>query len=352
MIATAPAPKMTHAEYQRYNFFRAPEWRWERVLRLVDRSGFRAARCTRRDDAAVRGAKNFLLRWRNGDADAREVLLWENPALHDAYRFHRSAAEDPREVMAIQARLLARMTPEEVAATHGIHPDTVRWYADLFFDVVPYLDARDWITKRVLLPALVRSPPQAAAPDPTRAARVDRISESFYDGSLKLFAYFGGRHVVDEMLAGMAVGKPAVSGEAVSQWHDEGMSRSIRMRSNQAAKLFELNRYNVMELFQIHAKLVELDRSEDNQAKSAGSYERSVKALVEEIPWAVGADGEKLYGGTVLGRLDAMAGEARDDEVLMLASGRTAGTLSDYPAELPPPRKVKTAALTAPDPDK
>ena len=33
---------------------------------------------------------------------------------------------------------------------------------------------------------------------------------------------------MDEMLAGMAVGKPAVSGEAVSAWHDEGRIRAQR----------------------------------------------------------------------------------------------------------------------------
>jgi hypothetical protein len=51
-----------HAEFQKHNFFRRPNWRWERVVAIHDNvtpSG-QPGKCSRRDDAFVKEAKPGL----------------------------------------------------------------------------------------------------------------------------------------------------------------------------------------------------------------------------------------------------------------------------------------------------
>lgn len=342
----------TYAEYQKYNFFRSPEWRWERVLALVDGKDGIPGRCTKRDDDVVRKARNFVLRWRNGDDDAREKLLWENAGLYYAYEYQQKLVDDPEAAMYIQARLLARQTPEHIASIMGIMPDSIRWYSELFFDIVPYVEQRDWVTKQVLLPAIIRSPVKSVDEQEQggNTFKDSTVARPFMDGSLKLFAYFGGTHLVDMLIAGMQAGKPLSSPDDLDNWLDNNITTTVRQRTAQAARLFEINKYNVMELFTIHNQIVAIAKSADNQDQTKSTQERHIKAMMDEIPWAVGSDGEKLYKNSVVGRFDNMASELRDDELLKLASGQTAATLgTDFPDQLPPPRNDKKSVLLSND---
>jgi len=333
----------TYADYQKYNFFRTPAWRWERVLQLVDRSGSSPGRCTRRDDAVVRAAKSFVCRRRCADAAGLERLRFENPGLFYAYEFYERAQDDPEAAMYIEARLLARQTFDQVAEAMGVLPEAVRWYSELFFDVVPYLDRRDWVSKHVIVPAVLRSAGPALPPaDPAATPRDAAVVRPFLDGTLKLFAYYGGPQLVDLMIGGLQAGRPLTSADAADEWFDQVIGTTLRRRAAQAAQLFEVNRYNVMELFAAHARLMEIARSGDNQEQARSLLERHIQATIEDIPWVVGSDAERVYGRTEVGRFDAGAAELRDDELLLLSSGRpaSAAVRSDgLPDRLPEPRR-------------
>lgn len=341
----------TYADYQKYNFFRTPEWRWERVLKILDRpDGSPPGRCTRRDDDVVRAARYFALKWRKGDPEIREKLLWDFPGLYYAYDFHQRLDDDPEAALYIQARLLARQTPDEIAAAMGVLPEAVTWYADLFFDVVPYLDKRDWVTKQILVPAMLRTAASAKAKAVTEEAgfKDSTVARPLMDGSLKLFAYFGGPHLVDFLITGMQAGRPLASPDDLTGWLDNVVSTTVKLRTAQAAKQFEINKYNVMELFTVHNQIMAIEKSEDNQDQTKTTQERHIKAMMDEIPWATGDDAGRLYAGTAVGRFDNMPAELRDDEVLLLASGQPAPSLAgDYPRALPAPRREKTADLAA-----
>ncbi len=356
-LAVIPAtPIKTFADYQKYNFFRPPDWRWDRVMKLVDRKD-KAGRCTRRDDDYVRAARNFLLRWRKEDIteQERDRLLFEMPGMYFAYDFHRRLNDDHEASMYLQARLLAGQTPEQIGEAMGVMPEAVTWYAAIFFDVADKLKNRDWVTKQIIAPALARgnAPPKMVADDdeeedlPPTPFKDSTVAKPFLDGSLKLFAYFGGPHLVDLMIGGMESGKPLTSPDDLKNWMDGTWSTILRRRSMQAAMSFEVNKYNVLELFAVHTRIIEIERSEESNEQARTTTERHIKAMVDEIPWAVGDDGVKLYGGTTVGRFDSMAGELRDDELLRIASGQTAPTLSDYPDKLPPPRRDKKSVVMA-----
>jgi len=330
--------------FQRYNFYRKPEWRWDRVLTMVDRNDS-PGRCTKHDDEFVREARKFTLLHRGAeDNEAREKLFWDNPGLYYAYDFYMKR-ENPAEcegAMFIEARLLARQNYEQIAAAMTTHPEAVRWYEALFFNVMPYLNARDWITKHVLMPAFDKHHNNVMAPDDGVALpfRDSTVAYPFKDGSLKLFAYFGGPFIVDFMIQGLQAGKPLTSGEDLASWLDKTWSNTVRRRSAQAAMQFEINKYNVTELMAIHSRIIELDNSEEAQDKQKTATDRHIQALIDEIPWAVGDEGKKTYGKTIVGRFDEMAAELRDDELLQLAAGQAVPRLAkDFPERLPPPRK-------------
>lgn len=341
----------TYADYQKFNFFRTPAWRWDRIVELVDRDDGVMGRCTKRDDEFVRAGRSFYGRWRNGDAEMRQKLLWENPGLFYAYDFHQKLTEDPDAVMYIQARLLARQTYDEIAEIMGVLPSAVEWFARLYFDVTDNLERRDWITKQILIPAMMRSTLAPVQTDPGHPSiyKDSTVAKPFMDGSLKMFAYFGGKHLVDVLISGMQAGRPMASQDDLAGWLDTNITNTLRRRTAQAAHLFEINKYNVMELFAVHTRIVEISQSDESKEQTKSIQERHIKAMMDEVPWAVGGEGSKMYKTHMglLGHLDDMAGELRTDEVLRIASGQTLPDVgSDFPRQLPAPRRDKKAVLT------
>src|SRR5579862_6417329 len=193
-------------EIEKHNPFRRPDWRWQRVLDLVER--FPApGRCSRGDDEWVQAARSFLCYWRNGDERLRDQLHQEIPGLVYAIQIYEQRKDTPLPASFIEARLLAGQAAELIAKEHSTIPAAVRWYEALFFNVREYLHHRDWITSRVLAPlvishldcfAALRDDGAAAPARPPDA--VTPVALPFDDVSLKFYAYFGGPVLVDLMI--------------------------------------------------------------------------------------------------------------------------------------------------------
>jgi hypothetical protein len=150
----------------------------------------------------------------------------------------------------------------------------------------------------------------------------------------------------------MQSGKPLTSPDDLGAWCDNNIKTTIRRRTMQAAHLFEINKYNVMELFAVHTRIMEIEKADESLDNVKTTTERGIKTMIDDIPWAVGADGELIYTKNMplLAHLDNMSAEARDDEVLLIGSGRTAPTLADdFPRQLPPPRREKASVITNTD---
>lgn len=342
-----------YAEYQKYNMFRLPTWRWDRVLRLCEKSG----RCTSRDDNYIKTGREFLQKWRNRSGERRQELFYEYPGLFYAHEAHLRGLEDPSQVLLLEARLLTRMSYKEIADACDTIPDTVEWYEALFFNVRDKLKARDWITSRVLVPAMVRNFGLLDAPHhaaPSSAADDDEddspqqqqpgpwsdrvIARPFLDASLKMFAYFGGPILCEFMIHGFQAGKILSTSDNLTQFLDEHWALTLRARSTQAARTFQINKYNVMELFQTHARILEIEKSEDSMDQKRSTIERHVSALMDEIPWNVGDAGEEHFAGTKVITYDNSAGELRDDELHLVAAGHKVKSTDGLELlRLPPP---------------
>jgi hypothetical protein len=334
-----------NATYQKKSFFCRPDWRWERVMSMMRWSN--PGRCTRHDDEFIRAARKFQLRWQHIESEAdRERLFWDMPDLYYAHEFHERYSSEPEGALFIEARLLARQSFEHIAEVMKTTPGAIRWYEALFFNVVEHLNARDWITKQVLLPAFDRHyAPAPVSHDGVVMPRDSTVAHPFLDASLKLFAYFGGPHLVDFFIHALPVGKPLTSPDDMANWLDATWAAIIRRRSVQAALQFEVNKYNAMELFQIHARIIEFERSEESREQQRTVTERHIQAMIDEIPWAFGDEGDKVYRDTEVGRFDRMAAELRDDELLQVAAGGQAPDLGkDWPDKLPAPSRKSGAA--------
>src|ERR1700677_3869694 len=140
----------------KYNPSLRPEWRFNRVLEMVDRPTANPGRSTTRDDIYVKSLRRFILRYRySDDPQARNVLWHENPGLYWAFELYELKVDNlDHKAALIEARILAGQSDEDIAQELGTMPEVPEWYEALFFNVRDRLGNLDWIMDAVLYPAL------------------------------------------------------------------------------------------------------------------------------------------------------------------------------------------------------
>ena len=311
----------TYTDVRLYDPFLRPDWRFERVLRLVSRVPT-PGRTTKRDDSHIKDARSFMLRWNRGE-EWRENLLDENPGLYYAHSIFANLHMDPEVKFMLEARLLASQPVEEIADRLKTLPETVSWYEKLFFNVSPFLRHHDWIVKHVLLPSSDRfveheDDDNDAAPVPQGTPLVVR---PHLDMTLKFFAYFGGPILCDFMISGFRRGNAVQNADEISGWLDDQWRATLQRRSAQSAGVFEVNRYNVMELFATHARIIELQKGEESGEERRSSFTRHVSTMLSQLPWTVGRRGAEQYAGSTMGDLDNAAAEINDEELILIGGG-------------------------------
>jgi hypothetical protein len=325
--------------YQTFNPFRTLHWRFERVLEMVDQQPT-PARATRADDKYVRGLRNFLLRYRRYNASGRQRLMMENPGLYTAWLLHERAEDEYETVFIIQARILARQSDKEVAREFSTLPSAIEWYEKLFFNVRDRFDAHDWILRKVLAPALTES--RVRAEEQTPEGRLPRspLAEPFFDSSLMLFAYFGGPLAVDFMLSGFRRDLRLQTNDDVGPWLNEYTMQAAKRRAAMAVGQFEVNKYNVMELFSFITSIMTIEKSADHEDQSRTAIESNIEKMLGQLSFSLGRQAEEMVEGTIIGELDQGAAELRDGELLLLQSGGEIETLDELREfKIPEPRK-------------
>lgn len=322
--------RKTYNNIQLADPFLRPYWRYTRVLAMM--ASMPPERCRRYDDEWIRGYRKFLISWQN--ENNREALKHENPGLFFAHSIHNRIVEDPDMGLIIEGRLLTGETVENIADSIKTIPETIQWYEKIFFSVQDFLTHPDWILKQVLLPAIDRfvidpeDDSDTSDPDPvggiihTPKSPVPPIAKPHFDMSLKFFAYFGGPKVCDLMLSGFRPDMRVTSYDEIHDFFNEQFAVQIKRRSAQVAGLFDINRYNVMELFAVHTKLIEIQRAVDKDpAQKHNEFERNLIAMLDALPFASGKAGKDMYEGTLIGKVDSSAAEMSDEELLTAGAG-------------------------------
>lgn len=339
-------------QFQHYNLFRTPDWRFQRVLEISDRET--PGRCTPSDDSYVRSCRNFYLKRRHADSHGkRERLFYENPGLYFAYEIYENAPDNPAPAAIIEARLLASQTYQEIADLLGTLPTTIEWYEKLFFNVVDRLHQRDWITTAILIPTIRENFGEDKFILQQNTGKVVRIaaevSKPFLDASLKFFAFFGGRYLVDLMLTGFEPGKPVKSMEELSGWIDRNWKTSVRRRSVMSIPQVKINAYNVMELFDTHTKIMAIEAATDTE-ETKTAMEANLKAMLDELPFTSGQVAANIHARQPIGIHDEQLANLRDSELYEIQSGKATGPRLPKLDKMPI-KPAKVAALNRTEED-
>lgn len=297
-----------HRAYQIFSPFREPKWRLNRVLTLVDHEPRPLRSSRRRDDAYIMAYRKFLLKFRTCEDDEARLAMF--PAFPGLFYAHLLYYHPDREWRAlVEACILAGMPDEEVAAELSTLPETVTWYERIFFNVRDRLDCEIWIIKNLL-----------GRPEERRGGQDGRISDDQWAMLLKLFGYYGGPAVLKVLLAGFQRrGQRPRSAEEVRDWYDEAAITNIRRQAVAGARTFEVNKYNIMQLLDLHTRLLELARATEQGAPSS-DVEQNVEALIHGLSWTAGAAGRMKAAPALLTFQDTDA-ELRADEALAMAAG-------------------------------
>jgi hypothetical protein len=123
------------------------------------------------------------------------------------------------------------------------------------------------------------------------------------------------------MISGFRRNNHVLNSDNLAEFFNSQFTLQVQRRSAQAAGQFEVNKYNVMELLNTHARLMELQKSDKSQEVRHNEFEKNVSAMMLEIPWSVGKNGEQLYQGTPVGKYDMGPVELNSEEAILIAAG-------------------------------
>lgn len=312
--------------------FLRPYWRHERVVKMLDTVP--PERCKRHDDIWIRDYKTFLYQWKKSE-DNRDKLMYDNPGLYFAYILFDRMYIEPELRLIIEARLLAGESYKAIAEGCKTIPETIQWYERLFFNVYDFLDHYDWVLKHVLLPASDRFVAEEGDDeddeDDFQVPRSTAVVDPHLDMSLKFFAYYGGPVVCDVMISGFRRDRRVASPEGLEDYFNDHFMNQIMMRSAQAAGRFEINKYNVMELFATHSRIIEIQKTVKADDERHSNIDQHIGALLNELHFDAGKSSKKLYDGTAIGSYDEGASEVDPDELLLLGAGIKPNSLNDAP---------------------
>lgn len=163
--------------------FRPVNWRWERARWLREHGKYLKRAM---DDEFTDVAKKFQSeedRVRNPVDSFR--LEAKYPGVFNAKELYEREERDAR--WTIEARLLAGESYDRIATRHMTSPEVIFWYEKLFFNVLPCLNAPDYIVNVVIGSAVHHG-----------------LTDREYDLLWKLFGYFAKGFVLDFLITTFA----------------------------------------------------------------------------------------------------------------------------------------------------
>jgi hypothetical protein len=309
-----------NVSYHNADPFRLPSWRYDAALRLLDQYNqnphLEVAFNRRSTDTFVRDAYEFSRIWQNlriDDYDNREQDFQEaydyNKHMFTAFQLHLNPDSEMRSI--VEASVLAGESNKNIQERTGIKALAIRLYEKLFFNVRDRLKHDYYIIKMVLATAAASAVPSDGSWTPLQK-----------DLTYKLFAYKGGPIVFDLFLCGFQVSGMPRNVKEAGPWIDAAIESGIKRQTAMASRLLEVNKYNVMQLFDVYLRIVE---RQQQAAKADGGvkadWTRNVETFLNEIPWSTGKSENSKKMTKEQKSYELTAVEPRADEMLSLAQG-------------------------------
>lgn len=339
----------TFAAYEAGNIYRRPDWRHARIRRTSSQG----TRLSTRDDEYTKEFKRFYTRYQYATETDKFLLQAENPALFAAMEIYEKSVVDPSVKFLIEARILTGESLESIADGLGCDPDTIFWYEKIFFNVLDRLDNPDYIFRAVIVPAYRQqieipgdvNPDDYLSGDSRLGSREEpALTDNWFDGTLKLFAYRGGQMVLDTMVNNCPTTAKPKTANGVNEWLDEFVINGIKRKAAQIVVKLKINKYNAMELLKINAELISAQKAlESGTAIGTQEYTTEVAKISQRLVtmWQFGdnSTGRTVEGKdvpSVIDRFDSSSAVLRAEES-MTYDPRT-GTVrigGDVPLDFP-----------------
>ncbi len=278
-----------------------PDWRWQRATSLADGP---LGPQSDEADPAIRTASQFWRFWMTARSQEQLGLLARRmPLLFAAYHIHR---ENGVIRHALEARILARQTPEIIAQHLGIAAPVVRGYERIFFDVRDRLANRAYVLHRVIGPRLHAERPWK------------------YDLTWKFWAYVGGPLVLDLLMRTARPSEVPTSDEGVPAFWSQQTQAALVQKLAVAAQNMREDRPTDAVLLLTAIKKLKEDEVPDD------AFHRSIQAILHSIPWVIGND-YKLIPELANSPYVNCAAELRDRELLLAAQGKHTAEMLELP---------------------
>ena len=287
---------------------RACDWRYSRVLELLDSNRMtrdpwgrpRYPHLRKTDDDYVRALREYLLAYRRRkDIDHGELIGQKYPLLDIAYKT-RTAGDRWMSDM-IEAAVLSGLPNQAIAFLAKTDQDVVHVYQKLFFDVKDHLKHRYWILQQIYRNQNALSVPEEAT-------------------VVRLFAYFFGPITLDFFATGFTQSRHLESMDELPEAMTKFINQSIRRRVAMTVNAVEVNKYNMSKVYELHTKLIELDRSDQSESKAKSMFDVTVSQFLTTNTWALGLEtGEEVVPKAALALQKQTGRVLRDNELHHLA---------------------------------
>lgn len=255
---------------------RSPAWRYNRAKILADVKPH-PRQCVRHlDDAIVRSLRNYLIakariQRQYPDTDWEMRLCYLDPMNWQADRIFQ--LEDSNiSRLALEARILAGQTDQEIAQTMGMQFRSVQHYALSYYNVRDRLDQIDYIAG-VVVGGMFRQ----------------GLSDWRADVSVRFFAYFCGPKILEHLLYGLSknIIHPDTP-EEINQYLDDQYKTLVRLQSVTTMVGFMPNNFNFFQVLEAHNTLLKLTKKQEDDEGMANTASAVIGAMQALVPFALG----------------------------------------------------------------
>lgn len=293
------------------NLKRAPHWRWLRAME-IDGGGFKATRALDGPDG-FRWIRRALRFKRRLDGAGNQTAALYNVVLADRAMFwaHAIWADEKSPVRwAIEARVLADESDDQIAEKIGARADVINAYVNTFFDVREKMRHMDYVVNVVMAEAVTRG-----------------LQERHYDLLWKMLGYNGGEHVLDAVINRVTKMPKPENPEQVSGFFQDFAINTMKYKAALSALTVSVNTHTQLPLIDSFVKYVEIERTTENAAKAQTSIVDNIGEMLKQLQFKVGT---KLESAEVkVLPYDESHAELRSDELMTVVTG---GTLPNHQA--------------------
>jgi hypothetical protein len=207
-----------------------PQWRADRARDLVSLG----TRPDRNDDGYVRSYWDFLKRNKTNKGAA--YIKHPQAFVADSIENYRDT--EWRDIL--QAKLLTEEPIEDIADWLGSDPGTVEYFEKVFFNVRHRRHNRGWIMKVIM-----------GTTDDRASNDMCTMTDQQRGIVYRLFAYYGGPEVLEACITGLMPSVLPNAKKDLQKWFDTALEQLIRSRAVQAARVMEINKFNIMPMLEL-----------------------------------------------------------------------------------------------------